>query len=198
MEVSQGQRSTALEVRNPGPGAAAQSDRTRAFALCAMRRAPARATDRNRRERPCAGGHGQRAARSQVERLDPEDLDAGRSTTAAASAPVRPAAATPLRRLRDRARSAHGRASHCSADGESPSCDHRAMLSTVSRSPSSGSSAASHTKLLRVHNSVAMYRLPLLPRVGQQRRHPSGQLAKLSLVHEAPRSRGSARCSFPT
>ena len=42
----------------------------------AMRRAPARATDRNRRGALFAGGHRQRAARAQVERLDPNDLDA--------------------------------------------------------------------------------------------------------------------------
>ena len=63
---------------------------------------------------------------------------------AAASTPVRRAAATPLRRHRDTAQSG------CGTDRTvmltvKAFCDHRAMLSTVSRSPSSGSSAASHT-----------------------------------------------------
>ena len=71
--------------------------------------------------RPRRRRHRQRAARAQVERLDPEDLDARQHASVAASIPVRRAGATRFRRRPDRARSAYAPASRCSADGGTPS-----------------------------------------------------------------------------
>ena len=71
------------------------------------------------------------------------------------------------------------------------------MLSIVSRSPPSGSSAASHTKLLRVHSSVAMYRFPLLRALARSDWNLLGQLTELSLVHEEPDHEVLGHIQFP-
>ena len=71
------------------------------------------------------------------------------------------------------------------------------MLSTVWRSPSSGSSAASHTKLLRVHNSVAMYRFPRLRALASSAGTCRDTSTKLSLIHERPDHEILRHVQFP-
>ena len=178
-------------------GAAGQSDRTMRIRSRAMRRAPARATDRNRRELALPGGHGQRAARSQVERLDPNDLDARQQRTPKHRLLFRQ---QPPRRFGVAAierRSAHGPAARCSAGGESPSatiarCSRpfRALL-RQDRPPPATRSCSACTTRWRGTGFRGCARRPAAP-------EPAATPRRALPGTSAPRSRGSARCSIPT
>ena len=133
VEVSQGQRRAALEVRNPGPQQ--QGNRIGPWhPLSGDAASSGAGHGQESAGAPVPGGHRQRAARSQVERLDPNDLDTRQIRPPQHRLDVRRAAATPLRRRRDRARSGRGPASRCNADGESLSAT-IARCSRPSRAP---------------------------------------------------------------
>ena len=151
----------------------------------AMRRAPARATDRNRRWLAVPRGHRQRAARSQVERLDPNDLDARQQRT-------------PQHRLLFGEQSPR-RVGVAAIERGLHAGQHRAVVLTVKALLRPSLDALDRFTLpfvrivCRQPHEVAPgaqlggdVQVPAAPRVGQKRRNPPRHLTELSLIHEGP------------